>query len=140
MYSFLSVTKFSISTFWRAENAILLIRQWVFLSQWFRYTCCGIRNICKYHLFLIVNSDYLSSNTRILHLMCCISMSNDEGLIYLLVPWVLNIVHFRHFCDLKKRFLLIRQRVISVNVFGYNCDGIRNICKYHIFLNVTSDS
>jgi len=38
-------------------------------------------------------------------------MSNDEILIYVLVSWVFHNVHFRRFCDLKMRFLLIRQRV-----------------------------
>jgi len=37
-------------------------------------------------------------------------MSNDESLIYLLLSWVFHNVHFRHFGDLKMRFLLIRQR------------------------------
>ena len=32
-----------------------------------------------------VNSDCYSSRTRIHHLMSCISMSNDESLIYVLV-------------------------------------------------------
>jgi hypothetical protein len=33
----------------------------------------------------IVNSDCWSTNTRITHIMSCISMSNDESLIYVLV-------------------------------------------------------
>jgi len=39
-------------------------------------------------------------------------MSNDEGLIYLLVSWVFHIVHFRHFGEPKMRFVIIRQRVL----------------------------
>jgi len=44
--------------------------------------------------------------------MSCISRSNDESLIYVLVSGVFYNVHFRHFVDLKMRFLLIRQRVL----------------------------
>jgi len=39
-------------------------------------------------------------------------MFNDDSLIYILVPWVFQNFHFRHFGGLKMRFLLIRQRVI----------------------------
>jgi len=39
-------------------------------------------------------------------------MFNDESLIYGLVPWVFHNVHFRHFGELKMRFLFIRQRVL----------------------------
>jgi len=38
-------------------------------------------------------------------------MSNDESFIYVLVSWVFHNVHFRHFGELKMRFLLIRQWV-----------------------------
>jgi len=38
-------------------------------------------------------------------------MSNDESLIYVLNSGVLHNFHFRHFGELKMRFLLIRQRV-----------------------------
>jgi len=38
-------------------------------------------------------------------------MSNDEILICVLNSGVLHNVHFRHFGELKMRFLLIRQRV-----------------------------
>jgi len=44
-------------------------------------------------------------------------MSNDESLIYVLVSWVFHNVYFRHFGDLKMRFLLIRQRVILNQIF-----------------------
>jgi len=44
--------------------------------------------------------------------MSCISMSNDESLIYVLVSGVFHYVHFRHFGELIMRFLLIRQRVL----------------------------
>jgi len=44
--------------------------------------------------------------------MSCISMSNDESLIYVIVSGVFLNVLFRHFGDLKIRFLLIRQRVL----------------------------
>jgi len=44
--------------------------------------------------------------------MSCISISNDESLIYVLVSGVFHNVHFRHFGELKMRFLLIRQRVL----------------------------
>jgi len=39
-------------------------------------------------------------------------MYNEESLIYVLVSWVFHNVHFRHFGELKMRFLLIRQRVL----------------------------
>jgi len=39
-------------------------------------------------------------------------MSNDESVIYILVSWVLHNVHFRHFGELKMRFMIIRQRVL----------------------------
>jgi len=39
-------------------------------------------------------------------------MSNDESFIYVIVSWVFHNVHFRHFWVLKKRFLLIRKRVL----------------------------
>jgi len=45
-------------------------------------------------------------------------MSNDENLIYLLVPCVFHIVHFRHFGDLKMRFLLICERVLLSQWFS----------------------
>jgi len=38
-------------------------------------------------------------------------MSNDESVIYILVSWVLHNVYFRHFGELKMRFMLFRQRV-----------------------------
>jgi len=44
--------------------------------------------------------------------MSCISMSNNENLIYVLVFLVFRIVHFRHFGELKIRFLFIRQGVL----------------------------
>jgi len=39
-------------------------------------------------------------------------MSNDEGLILVLVSWVFHNVHFRHFVELNMRFMLIRQLVL----------------------------
>jgi len=51
-------------------------------------------------------------------------MSNDETLIYVLIPWVFHNVHFRHYGQLKMRFLLIRQRVLLRKFFGYTCIGI----------------
>jgi len=39
-------------------------------------------------------------------------MSNDESIIYVLVSGVFHNVHFRHFGELKLRFLVIRQRVL----------------------------
>jgi len=39
-------------------------------------------------------------------------MSNDESLIYVLDSGVFHNVHFRHFGELKMRFLLIRQRFL----------------------------
>jgi len=90
----------------------LLIRQRVLLFNDFGYTCFGIRNIWKYHLFDNVNSDCYSCNTRIPHLMLCISMTNDDRLIYVLVSCLFHNVHFRHFGGLKMRFLLIRQRLL----------------------------
>jgi len=44
--------------------------------------------------------------------MSCIRMSNFDSLIYVLVTQVFQNVHFRHFGDLKMRFLIIRQRVL----------------------------
>jgi len=44
-------------------------------------------------------------------------MSIDESLIYGLVSWVSHNVHFRHFGELKMRFLLIRQRVLVCQWF-----------------------
>jgi len=66
-------------------------------------------------------------------------MSNAESLIYVLVSCVFHNVHFRHFGDLKMRFLIIRNGSYLVNDFGYTCIGVRNISKYHLFLIVTSD-
>jgi len=66
-------------------------------------------------------------------------MSNDESLIYILISWVFNIVHFRHFGELKMRFLFIRQGVLLIHDFVYTCIGISKICKYHHFLIVKSD-
>jgi len=39
-------------------------------------------------------------------------MSNDESLIYVHDSGVFHNVHFRHFGELKMRFLLIRQRFL----------------------------
>ena len=114
----------------------LLIRQRVLLVNDFGYTSIGIRNICKYHLFLIVNPDCYSSNTRTPHLMSCISKSNEESLIYVLVSWVFHNVHFRLFSDLKMRFLFIRQRVFLSHDFGYNFVGIWSFCNDHLFLTL----
>jgi len=44
--------------------------------------------------------------------MSCIRMSNFDSLIYILVSRVFHIVYFRHFGDLKMRYLIIRQRVL----------------------------
>jgi len=44
-------------------------------------------------------------------------MSIDESLIYALFSWVFHNVHFRHFGDLKMRFLLMRQRVFLSQCF-----------------------
>jgi len=44
-------------------------------------------------------------------------MSNDESLIYVIVSIVFNNVHFRHFGDLKMRFLLILQQVLLSQLF-----------------------
>jgi len=37
-------------------------------------------------------------------------VSNDKSLIYVLVSWVFQNVHFRHFGEQKMWFLLMRQR------------------------------
>ena len=71
--------------------------------------------------------------------MSCISLSNDESLIYLLVSGEFRNGHFRHFGELKMRFLLKRQRVLLSQDLGYTCIGNRNICKYHFFLILNSD-
>ena len=60
----------------------------------FGYTCVGIRYIFKDPFFLIINSDYYSNNKRIPLLMCCISLSNDESLIYVLDCWVITMFIF----------------------------------------------
>jgi hypothetical protein len=39
-------------------------------------------------------------------------MCIDESLIYVTISLVFHNVHFRHFGDLKMRFLFIRQRVL----------------------------
>jgi len=39
-------------------------------------------------------------------------MSNDDSLVYVLVSLVFHNVHFLHFGPHKKRFLIIRQRVL----------------------------
>jgi len=51
-------------------------------------------------------------------------MSNLDSLIYVLVSPVIHNVHFRHFGDLKMRFLIIRHRVLLSQWFGYTCVGI----------------
>ena len=117
----------------------LIIRQRVLLSQWFWIYFCWTRNICIYHHFLYLNSDCWSSNTRIPYLMTCISMSNDERFICVLVLSVFHNVHFRHIVVLKMRFLNIRHRVLLSQWFGYTCFGIKNICKDNHILNVNSD-
>jgi len=53
-------------------------------------------------------------------------MSNDESLVYVLVYWVFHNVHFRHFGDLKMRFLLIRQRILLSQWFLIYFYGIKN--------------
>ena len=83
----------------------------------FGYTCFGIINICKEHLFVNVNSVCWSSNAWIPHLKSSIKMPIGDSLIYLLVSLVFSNVHFRHFGDLKMRFLLIRQQVFLIQWF-----------------------
>jgi len=56
-------------------------------------------------------------------------MTNDESLIYVQVSWVFHNVHFRHFGDLKMRFLIINNGSYLGNDFGYTWIGIRNISK-----------
>jgi len=51
-------------------------------------------------------------------------MSNDESLIYVLLSWVFHSVHFRHFGGLKRRFLIIRQRVLLSQWFCIYLCGI----------------
>jgi len=46
--------------------------------------------------------------------MSSIKMPIGDSLIYVLVSLVFNNVHFRHFGDLKMRFLLIRQQVFLI--------------------------
>ena len=105
----------------------------------FGYTYFGIRNIYNCHLFLIVNSDCNCSNTRIQHSKSSKSMSNDETVIYVLVSWVLHNVHFRHFGELKMRFMLIRHRVLLRQWFWiYLYWDYKNL-SYYLFLILTSD-
>ena len=105
----------------------------------FGYTRIGIRNICKYHHFLILKSYYYISNSRIPHIMSCISMSIYDNVICVLVSGVFHNVSFWHFGKLKMRFQLIRQQDFLRKNFGYTCIGISTICKYHLFLIVNSD-
>jgi len=86
---------FGISAAWRRDY-------WSFFNgsyyvNEFVYTCVGIRNILKDLLFLIFNSDCYSNNTRLPLLMCYISLSNDESLIYVLDSWVFHNVHLSAF-------------------------------------------
>jgi len=108
----LSVPQCSFSAFWRSEKAISHQSSTGLIKPVIKYTCVGIRNILKDHQFLNVNSDCYTNNKRIILLMCCISLSNDESLIYVLDTSVFHNVHFRHFGWLKMRFLIIRQRVL----------------------------
>ena len=105
----------------------------------FGYTCFGIRNICKDHPFLNVNSHSSSCNTRIPHLKSCIRMSNDESLINVIIIWVFHSFHFRYFTSRKCDFWSFVNGNNLVNDFGYTCFWIRNICKDNFFLNVFSD-
>jgi hypothetical protein len=89
---------------------LILILHRVLLSQWIWIICVGIRNIWKYPFFLNVNSDCYISNTRIAHLISCISISNEDNLVNVLISWVFQNVYFRHFDDLKMRFLLLPKR------------------------------
>jgi len=43
---------------------------------------------------------------------------------------------FSAFGELKMLFLLIRQRVLLVNDFGYTCVGIWSFSKDHLFLTL----
>jgi len=63
-------------------------------------------------------------------------MSNDENLIYVLVSWVFNNVHFRKFGDLKMRFLLIRQRVLLSQWFWIYWYWDKKYLQIHLFLIV----
>jgi len=115
----LSVSQCSFSAFWQAENAISAHSSTGLINSMILYILkLGIRNICINHLLLFVNSESLISNTRIQHLKSCISMCNDESVIYVLVSWVLHNVHFRHFGELKMWFLLICQRVLLSQWFS----------------------
>jgi len=44
--------------------------------------------------------------------MSRIRTSNDERKIYELISWMFHNVHFRHFDELKMRYLLILQRIL----------------------------
>jgi len=95
----------------------LIIRERVLLSHWiWIYLFWDLKYLQRPPLSH-VNSDCQSSNTRIPHLTTCISMSNDVSLIYVLVSWVFHNVHFRHFSDMKRPFLLILQRVFLNQLF-----------------------
>jgi len=115
--SILSVPQCSYSAFWRSENAISDHSSTGLIKPVIEIYLCWERNILKDHHFLNVNSDCYSSNKRIPLLMCCISLSNNEILIYVLDSWVFHNVHFRHFGWLKMRSLIIRKRVLLSQSF-----------------------
>jgi len=60
----------------------------------------------------IENSDCSSSKTRVPHKLTFISMPNSEKINLCTSLKVLHNVHFRHFGELKMRFLLICQQVV----------------------------
>ena len=103
------------------------IRQWGLLKKILDTLVLGLEISANCHLFLIVNSDCKSSNTRIKHSRSSKSMSNDESVIYVLVSWVLHNVHFRHFASWKCDFCSFVNGSYYVNDFGYTCIEIIKI-------------
>ena len=127
MYLFLECFTMFIFGIWQAQNAISVHSSMGLIKKYFGYTWIEIRNICNCHLFLIVNSDCKSSNTRIQHSKSSKSMSNDESVIYVLVSWVLHNVHFRKLASWKCDFCSFVNGSYYVNDFGYTCIEIKKI-------------
>jgi len=68
--------------------------------------------------------------------MSSISITNDDRLINVLVPWVYFNVHFLQLAGWKCEFCSLINGSYYVNDFGCTCVGIRNICKDHFFLKL----
>jgi len=95
----------------------LIIRHRVLLSQWFWiYFFWDYKYLQRTHLsqckLRLLEYEYTNTTFNVLY-----KHSNDVSLIYVIVSSLFHNVHFRHFGDLKMRFLLIRQRVLLSQLF-----------------------